>query len=173
MGKPPKQDRTLELKCTPHKAASGGWRIEWEETGSNPNMPNMVDKDGNIDLKKMPNQAKFTNRIDITITLDTSAMMALNPPVTGSWSTQSDGKVGSFCWFGADENGHYDPAKPITVPDLLPRRVSDTVMVIDDQRELSGPAYGFALSVELGGGENGKITIDPMLSSKGVGGDGR
>lgn len=173
-------DRTLAITATPRLTYPGpnqfGATMSYEQTGSDPNMPPVVDKKtGDITLKKMPSNNNYTDNVDITITLDTSQLVDQNGnPVQGRWAHENEysgtGPVTGFCWFCATPTpGCQKDATPITVPGMATVRNSDTVVVIDDNTADGDTIYTFCLGLVLP--EHGiyYITIDPKIVGKGIG----
>ncbi|WP_340589127.1 hypothetical protein [Erythrobacter alti] len=186
------QERTLTIKCTPtlvwYAADSIGATMAYEETASNPNMPNAVNPvTGDISIRHMPQNARFTDNIDITLVLDTSQLKDQNGnPLTGSnvarWALPSEGgtytepsgqqKHFGYFWFcQLNDAAHraYDASKPVTIDGMEVARTDDLHILIDDDTPSTAPAYAFCMAFVLPEYNNYYITIDPVISSRGVG----
>ena len=105
----PPKDRTLNIKCTPtltFNSATPPYDITatmvYEETGSQPNMPNAVDPvTGDIDIHAMPPNSKYTDNIDLYFTLDTSNCLLNGTQVNVTWATAGQGSQPGMgpAWF--------------------------------------------------------------------------
>ena len=74
---PTQSDRTLAITIQPtlvwNADGSIGATFVYQQTDSQPNMPNRVDRPtGNIRLDHMPSNANYNDNVDITITMDDS-----------------------------------------------------------------------------------------------------
>lgn len=175
-------DRTLSITATPtliwHAPNDIGATMAYAQTGSTPNMPNLVNSQtGNISLRNMPSNNNYTDNVDITITLDTSQLRDQSGnPVAGRWAYANEGNppddVG-FCWFcTTPAPGQRKDTTEITIPGMTTGRTSDTVVFIDDNTADGDLTYTFCLGLVLPAYSNYYITIDPTIIGKGVGGGG-
>lgn len=175
-------DRTLSITCTPTLIWNSssppyniGATIVYAQTGSNPNMPNVVDRQtGDINLRNMPNNANFTDNIDIYLTLDTSQLKTPNgAPVTGRWAMAGEGSqpgMGAAWFINIPQPGGPINYTPIAVPTgMTIDRQSDTLVVIDDNTPDGSPTYAFCTAIVLPDYGNYFISFEPLISTKGKG----
>ena len=146
-------------------------------------MPSAIGPDGKIDISEMPKDDKYSDNIDITITLDDSNMKnADHTKLTGKarWAYDGEGSYplpggGSvpvgFGWFCAPNPAAptgYDPVPPIAIPGMTFTRKNDNVLEIDDNTILGTPEYGYCIAFTLEGYGNYYISIDPLITTKGT-----
>lgn len=173
------QDRTLSITCTPTLVWTSsvppyniGATMTYAETGSNPNMPNVVDRQtGDINLRNMPNNANFTDNIDIYLTLDTSQLRDPNGnAVRGRWANAGEGSqpgMGAAWFINMPPPINYTP---ITVPaGMVIDRQSDTLVVIDDNTADGSPSLAFCTALVLPDYGSYFIAFEPIISGKGPG----
>jgi hypothetical protein len=165
------EDRTLAITVT----ATSNWfspgnlgaNITYSQTGSNPNMPNVVKRNtGNIDLRHMPKNSKFTDNVDITLTLDDQITDESGNSLAARWAYADEGTPPSqgFCWFTVSET---DPTI-ITIPGMSTARMSETSILIDDSTPDSATPYTFRMGLVVPSLNDYYITIDPVIVGKGV-----
>jgi hypothetical protein len=179
-------DRTLSLTATPTLIWNGPDNISanmtYTQTGSDPNMPNVVDRrTGFINLSAMPANKKYTNNIDITITLDASGLKdPSGNAIPASWANVGDpvnnpmngvAPNTPWAWFCATPpKGQPYVTTPVLIPNMASIRNSDTVVFIDDNTPVTAANYIFCLGLLLWpAGRRYFITIDPIVGGKGVG----
>lgn len=181
-----KDDRALEAIVTPTliwRADGGiGASVAYAQGTSNPNMPNRVRPNGDLKMTGLQENAKFTDNVDVTFSLDTSKMVDQSGnPVPGRWATATEysgqGPVTGFAWLcniPDHSKPAYDPT-PISVPGMTTVRVSDTQVMIDDNTDDAAPDYGYCLGLVLDrpGLAPYYITLDPRIGSKGSSGINR
>ena len=152
--------------------------VEYEETASDPPMPGVVDRHtGDINLRKMPSNANYNFVVALHITLDTSKMVdPQGNPVAGrfaQWSEAPMAGAGPVWLCKAPGPGEARDTTPIYVLMMILIRTSDTLVTISDAVANDGPDYEFCLGLVLPDHGNRFITIDPRITSKGVGQDTR
>lgn len=173
------QDRTISITCTPVLTWTSsvppysiGGTMTYAQTGSNPNMPNAVDRQsGDIDIKNMPKNANYTDNIDIYLTLDTSQLKDPNGnPVTGRWTKSGDVadpnvNAAWFITYPLPTPINYTPITPPT--GMTIDRQSDTLVVIDDDSADGAPACAFCTGLTLPDYGTYVISFEPIISGKG------
>lgn len=146
---------------------------------------------GSIDISSMPGSTEYDENIDITLLLDTSTMLDANGnPLMGAdtprWAKADEGTIytdskgkeqhsgyGWFCeitsWGPPIE---YRNLPPIEIDKIKFKRKSDGELVIDDDSPDGSPPYAFKFAFVLPGSNNRYyISIDPVLSRKGISGN--
>ena len=143
---------------------------------------------GKIDISHMPRDTGYNENIDIKLSLDTSKMKDANGnPLTGKatprWAkddegptyTDSKGKTKhlGFGWFcKINDLGpplDYDVSPPISIDKMKFKRSDGTELLIDDDTPDASPAYAFMMAFVLPGSNDYYISIDPILTNKGLG----
>ncbi|MFM5883738.1 MAG: hypothetical protein ACKOQ3_00140 [Novosphingobium sp.] len=180
---PTQVDRTLAITIFPtlvwHPDGSIGATFAYQQTGSVPNMPNRVDPvTGNIRLNNMPSNANYNDNVDITITMDDSRSFLADGTThvplrfanAGEGNPPND--VG-FCWFinNVPPGGTKDTTE-IHIQGMSTSRLNDKQVFINDDTADGDIVYTFCMGMVLAPpAPNGYyITIDPIVSGKGVGG---
>lgn len=168
-------DRTLtiQVNATSNWGINGlGANISYQITGSNPSFPNAItDPQGDINLSNMPTDPNFTDNIDITFILNAAMTDQNGNPLASRWALPSEGSGNydspeGFCWFCASPGN----TEPITVADMTTVRNSDTSVTIDDDTPDNYAAqYFFCLGLVALLPETHFITIEPVITGKGVG----
>jgi hypothetical protein len=171
-------DRTLAITATPTLIWRGdggiGATMAYQQTSSVPDMPGAVDpQSGSINLENMPTNSRYTDNIDILITLDASATVDQNGnPLEVRWATLTESTPPSVgcCWFcTTPASGQNKDSTPITIPGMTTGRISDTMVFIDDNTSDGSVVYTFCLAIVIPSRGNYYITIDPNIVGKGVG----
>lgn len=167
------QDRSLTIKCTPtltFNSATPPYDITatmvYEETDSQPNMPNAVDpQTGDIDIHAMPPNSKYTDNIDLYFTLDTSnCLMPDGTQVAATWATAGQEGKGPAWFIAMPPPVVYDPIP--TPSGFSIDRESDTLVVIDDDTPDTTTSYAFCLAINLPAFGNYFISFEPIISGK-------
>jgi hypothetical protein len=156
-------DRTLTIQATPVLQFDGngtltGVDFTYAQTGSTPNMPNMVNQqNGNINLRNMPSNHNYTDNVDITINLTTTAS---GYGVQFASSSQGNGPI----WFCVSAT---DPT-PIPTPANMSCGANTSSQVyIDDNQSDGGLSYSFCMGVMVPALSSTPFTIDPIVTGKG------
>jgi hypothetical protein len=183
-----KPDRTLVISCkptliwtsaTPPYSIGASATYTYVSTGSNPDMTGRVHADGDIILHPLPQPQDFTNNVDITMMLDATGLVdPAGNAVRGRWALSTEysgtGPVTGFAWFCAVQNvsrGQYDKT-PIDVDGMSVARIGDTQILIDDNTPgNSSNDYAYCLGLVLPDYGNYYITLDPIVTGKGGGGN--
>lgn len=169
----PPADRTLTITVT----ATSNWgpnglgaNISYSETASKPNYPNAIDNKGNIYLKNMSSDPKYTDNLDITLILNAQMTDQNGNSISARWAYPSEGSgtyplPEGFCWFCASPSNW----QPIAIPQgMSVIRNSDTSITIDDNTTDDRQNYIFCMGLMVPPAGNHFITIEPIIVSKGV-----
>ena len=169
--------RTLNITCTPtlvwRPDGSIGATMAYSQGTSVPNMPNVVNPaNGNINLGRMPNNKNYTNNVDVNITLDSSHCVDQNGNSIGvRWAYPNEGNppndIGCIWFVNTPPQGQPKDTTAIAVPGMSTGRTSDSLVFIDDNTPMAGPAYSFCMAIVIPSRSNYYITIDPVVSGKG------
>jgi len=157
-------DRSITIQATPVLKfdANGtltGVDFTYVQTGSDPNMPGMVNQqNGNINLRNMPANHNYTDNVDITIDLITSAS---GYAVNFATASQGNGPI----WFCVSET---DPTPIATPADMSCGANSTSQVYIDDDQSDGGSSYSFCMGVMVPALSSTPFTIDPIISTKGT-----
>ena len=176
------KDRSIALTVTPvltyPSPGNYGATFTVTQTGADPNSMNgRVDRHGNIRLNNLPNNAKYNDNVDITISLDPSQLRDEHGnTLSGRWALPNEwsgvGPVTGFCWFATmNEDGSYNADLPMAIENMSTSRLDDTTVLIDDDTTASAPDYAYCLGLVLPDKSNYYITLDPRIGSKGIGGN--
>jgi len=186
------KDRKLKITVTPTLVWNStnppdiGATVEFSQDNgeTDPPMPDVVNPTtGRIDISDMPVDDKFTDNIDIKIKLDTSKMKnADGSKLTGKarWANSDEGPYqwngtsgylgfGWFCQMNASPPPAYNRIPPTTITNMSFDRQNDTELKIDDDTPEETTEYAFCVAFVLEGYGNYYISIDPIISGKGVG----
>lgn len=185
-----KLDRTLTIKCTPTliwhsvEPRSIGASMAFAQIDSNPNMPKAVNPGtGDLSIRHMPENAKYSNDIDITFVLDPSNIRdADGNLLTGDnvarWAYANEGPSPDeplgyfwFCQLIDAEKREYNRDVPIIVDGMAISRVDDLHILVDDDTPTTAPPYAFCLAFVLPIFGGYYISIDPVISTRGIGGE--
>lgn len=181
-----KPDRTLAIVVKPvlvWKSWNKPYDIEATFTctlSANGTVPamnaNRVAANGDIDFYPLPDPQHYNDNVDVTLTLDTSALVdhSGTHAVRGRFATSSEysgtGPVTGFGWFCAIQNvprRQYDKT-PIQVANMTFIRQSDTQLLIDDDTPgTSSVSYAYCMGLVLPDYDNYYITLDPVVGGKG------
>ena len=173
-----KIDRSLVIVCTPTlvwRADGGiGAGMAYQQTEAVPNMPNAVDRSGNITLTGWAVNKRYTDNIDVFFFLDSSKCVdAQGNPITVRWAQPNEGNYPDdfgCIWFCATPApGQPKNTTQIAIPGMTTGRINDTLLYIDDNTPTGGPAYTFCTAIVIPDRGNYYITIDPILGGKGAG----
>jgi hypothetical protein len=165
---------TITVTATSNWLGSGptdlGANISYEETASKPNYPNAIDSQGNIYLKNMSSDPKYTNNLDITLILNAQMTDRSGNPISARWALPTEGSgtyptPEGFCWFCASSTNW----QPIAMPaGMALIRNGDTSITIDDNTTGDFLNYTFCMGLMVPPVSNHFITIEPIIVSKGV-----
>ncbi|MFM5948814.1 MAG: hypothetical protein ACKOPM_06235 [Novosphingobium sp.] len=158
--------------------------MQYTQGDTNPNMPNLVNPvTGDIRLGRMPSTPGFTDNVDITIALDSSAILdSTGTHVVAQWAPANDGGMSgqppatAYCWF----INNPVPGMPIDYTAISVPGMSTSVdiysnVLIDDNTPDDKPGqpskYTFCLglSVWTSQGPRVFVPIEPQIIGKGVG----
>jgi hypothetical protein len=180
-------DRTFNLIVTPtliwHDANNIGATIAYSQGASTPQMPPVVNPgNGKIDLRTLPANANYTDRVLINISLDQSQLKDINGnplPGGGRWAYDNEGTAPSLggCFFCAVyQLGGPVNTTPIQVPNMNAGRTDSTpgstvfIYYNPDMTRRNQPiTLQFCLGLVLPNYSNYYITIDPQVIGKGGG----
>lgn len=168
------EDRSITIQATPtlnYDMNEGLTSVtfSYEETDSRPNMQNVVNEQtGDIDLTRLPPNAKYTDNVDVIINLVTSIPLPNGNSITVNFApaTPSPGAI----WFCAvpPPGGPKDPT-PIATPAgmSIGENTASQVYLNDDQAD-GGSDYCFCMAVVVPSLSSSTYTIDPIVTGKGT-----
>jgi hypothetical protein len=180
-------DRSINLIVTPtlvwQNANNVGATIAYSQGATTPQMPPIVNPGtGELNLRSLPANANYTNRVLITITLDQSQLKDINGnplPGGGRWAYDNEGTAPSLggCFFCAVyQLGGPVNTTPIQVPNMTAGRTDttpgSTVFIYynpDMTRRGQAITLQFCLGLVLPNYSNYYITIDPQVKGTGTG----
>ena len=192
--------RKLKIKVTPtlvwHSTdpnnITATLEFSEDKNDTDPPMDDAVDAHGNIDLSKMPKDTKdpdkYADEIDIKLVLDKSKLKGPDGKALkgkARWATSSEGGYtynGKAGWLGygwfctVDESTNpptYSAIPPATITNMTFERIDDDTLMIDDNTPTGSPEYAYCFAFVLEGYGNYYISVDPRITSKGVGQDAR
>jgi hypothetical protein len=167
------KDRSITIQATPtlHWDANNqitGVTFSYSETSSDPNMPNVVNEtNGNIDLTHLPNNANYTDNVDVIINLTCSATGPNGNSLVVEFAptSPSPGPI----WFCnvPPPGGPKDPTPIATPPSMAIGANSLSQVYIDDNQADGGASYCFCMAVVVPSVGTTPFTIDPIITGKG------
>lgn len=176
---PTQIDRSLVIVCTPtlvwRPDGSIGATMAYQQTEAIPNMPNALDRAGNITLSPWKKDPRYTDNIDVFFFLDSSKCVdAQGKPITVRWAQPDEGNYPNdfgCIWFCATpQPGKAKDTTQIAVTGMVTGRINDTLCFIDDITPANAAvAYTFCTAIVLPDRGGYYITIDPVLGGKGQG----
>ncbi len=180
-------DRSYNLIVTPtlvwQDVNNVGATIAYSQGVSAPQMPPIVNPGtGDVNLRGLPANSNFTNKVLITITLDQSQLKDINGntlPGGGRWAYDNEGTAPSLggCFFCATyQLGAPVNTAPIQIPNMRAGRTDttpgSTVFIYynpDNTRRGTAITLQFCLGLVLPNYGNYYITIDPAVKGTGTG----
>ena len=154
---PTQIDRSLVIVCTPtlvwRPDGSIGATMAYQQTEAIPNMPNAVDRSGNITLSPWRANPRFTDNLDIYFFLDSSKCVDANGnAITVRWAQPNEGNYpndyGSIWFCNTPRPGQPKDTTQIAVPGMTTGRINDTLLYIDDNTPAgAAAAYTFCTAI--------------------------
>jgi hypothetical protein len=148
---------TVTFSCTKNGENDFGGSATYTQTGSTPDMGNIVDADGKIHLEKITHDDNYNQNVDIEFTLATPCSVSDDTTIPVAWATQ----YGTGMTIQVPEGGNQDEMSVIVDPN------NPNLITIKDQDNDSNE-YNYKPALELirPGLPNYYISLDPKIVNR-------